>query len=72
MQPVGLANTRISTGYVQKSTRSMLRTSITLFSSITMFCEIDNILHNILHVHDDYRNILHKIISAKEQCYGSE
>lgn len=32
MSPVGLANTRISTGYPQKSPRSLLPTKLTMFS----------------------------------------
>jgi hypothetical protein len=34
-------------GYIKEE----INMSITLFISITMFCGIDNILHNISHIH---------------------
>ena len=36
---------------------------ITLFRSITMFCEIDNIFWNIDHIHTECRNILYNILN---------
>jgi hypothetical protein len=48
MQPVGLANTRISTDYAQKisPTRVLI--------PIAMFCGTNNIMWNIPHIQPEY------------------
>ena len=39
---------------------------ITLFRSTTIFCGIDIILCNILHIQSEYGNIMYNIVSPQE------